>query len=304
MGYYDLFAARLPRERLFKNEPMKQHTSFRVGGPAEVLFLPQSEEELVLALKLAKEASVPCTVIGNGSNLLVKDGGLRGLTIKLGEPFSGIKVEGDLITAQAGESLARLSRAALDAGLTGLEFASGIPGSVGGGMAMDAGAYGGELKDVCVRARLLDPETFEIADVPVADLCMGYRSTRMLKTGELVLEASFRLQKGEYYAIRDKMDDLNQRRRDKQPLNYPSAGSTFKRPEGHFAGQLIEQAGLKGTRVGGAQVSEKHAGFIINAGGATAKDILDLIELVTRRVFEQSGVRLEPEVRILGEDPA
>ncbi len=302
MDYYDLFAAQLPRERLYKNEPMKLHTSFRVGGPADVLFLPESEEELILALKLAREASVPCTVIGNGSNLLVRDGGLSGLTIKLGEPFSGIEISGDLITARAGESLAHVARAALEACLTGLEFASGIPGSVGGGMAMDAGAYGGELKDVCVSARLLDPKTFAIADVPVQDLCMAYRSTRMLQTGELVLKASFRLQKGDYTTIRDKMDDLNQRRRDKQPLNFPSAGSTFKRPEGHFAGQLIEQAGLKGVSVGGAQVSPKHAGFIVNAGDATAKDILDLMALVTKRVYEQSGVQLEPEVRILGED--
>ena len=302
MEYYDLFAARLPRERLLKNEPMRLHTTFRVGGPADVMFLPASEEELAEALRLAKEAQCPCTVIGNGSNLLVKDGGIRGLVIRLGEEFSGIEISGETLTARAGESLARAAKAAMEAGLSGLEFASGIPGSVGGGMAMNAGAYNGQLSDVTVSARLLNLESLKVYDVSFGELDMAYRSTRMLRTGELVTQAAFRLHKGDKAQIAALMDELNARRRDKQPLNFPSAGSTFKRPEGHFAGALIEQAGLKGTRVGGAQVSQKHAGFIVNAGGATAKDILDLMELVQKKVCGMSGVTLEPEVRIMGEE--
>ncbi len=302
MEYFDLFAARLPRERLLKNEPMRLHTTFRVGGPADVMFLPASEEELVEALRAAREAGCPYAVIGNGSNLLVRDGGIRGLVIRLGDEFSGIDIRGEALTARAGESLARAAKAAMEAGLSGLEFASGIPGSVGGGMAMNAGAYGGQLSDVAVSARLLNLESLTLYDASFGELDMAYRSTRMLRTGEIVTRATFALRKGDKAQIAALMDELNARRRDKQPLSYPSAGSTFKRPEGHFAGALIEQAGLKGARVGGAQVSEKHAGFIVNLGGATAKDILTLMDLVRQKVFEMSGVTLEPEVRIMGED--
>ncbi len=292
----------LPAERLIFDAPMSRYTTFRVGGNADALFLPKDEAELALALRLSRENGIPATVIGNGSNLLVKDGGIEGLVIRLGDEFSGITVDGTRMTAKAGDSLTRLAMKAYEAGLTGLEFASGIPGSVGGGMAMNAGAYGGELKTVTVSARLLDPQTGIVKEYPAHELNMGYRTTRALTEGLIVTDAVFALTEGNKDEIKALMDDLGKRRRDKQPLTYPSAGSTFKRPEGYFAGALIEGADLKGVSVGGAQVSEKHAGFIINTGSATAKDILDLIELVKRKVFEKSGVTLEPEVRILGRD--
>ena len=302
MELYDSFALVLPRERLLKNEPMRLHTSFRVGGPADVMFAPAGEEELSLALKHAKRLGCPCTVIGNGSNLLVKDGGIRGLVIRLGDAFSETRFEGGDVFVSPGQSLARLSQMAMERGLTGLEFASGIPGSVGGAMAMNAGAYQGEMKQVTQGARLMDPVSGQVLSCTAEELCLGYRESRMLKTGEFVTRVHLRLQSGDKTEILAKMEDFNARRRDKQPLNYPSAGSTFKRPEGKFAGALIEGAGLKGTRVGGAQVSEKHAGFIINAGGATARDILELIALVQEKVLKDSGVKLETEVRVLGED--
>ena len=302
MELYDSFALVLPRERLLRNEPMRLHTSFRVGGPADVMFAPAGEEELSLALKHAKRLGCPCTVIGNGSNLLVKDGGIRGLVIRLGDAFSETRFEGGDVFVSPGQSLARLSQMAMERGLTGLEFASGIPGSVGGAMAMNAGAYQGEMKQVTQGARLMDPVSGQVLSCIEEELCLGYRESRMLKTGEIVTRVHLRLQPGDKTEILAKMEDFNARRRDKQPLNYPSAGSTFKRPEGKFAGALIEGAGLKGTRVGGAHVSEKHAGFIINAGGATARDILDLIALVQEKVLKDSGVKLETEVRVLGED--
>ena len=302
MELYDSFALVLPRERLLRNEPMRLHTSFRVGGPADVMFAPAGEEELSLALKHAKRLGCPCTVIGNGSNLLVKDGGIRGLVIRLSDAFSETRFEGGDVFVSPGQSLARLSQMAMERGLTGLEFASGIPGSVGGAMAMNAGAYQGEMKQVTQGARLMDPVSGQVLSCTEEELCLGYRESRMLKTGEIVTRVHLRLQPGDKTEILAKMEDFNARRRDKQPLNYPSAGSTFKRPEGKFAGALIEGAGLKGTRVGGAQVSEKHAGFIINAGGATARDILDLIALVQEKVLKDSGVKLETEVRVLGED--
>lgn len=298
----EILTQNLPAERLIFDAPMSRYTTFRVGGNADALFLPEDENELALALRLSRENGIPATVIGNGSNLLVKDGGIEGLVIRLGDEFSGITVDGTRMTAKAGDSLTRLAMKAYEAGLTGLEFASGIPGSVGGGMAMNAGAYGGELKTVTVSARLLDPKTGIVKEYPARELNMGYRTTRALTEGLIVTEAVFALTEGNKDEIKALMDDLGKRRRDKQPLTYPSAGSTFKRPEGYFAGALIEGADLKGVSVGGAQVSEKHAGFIINTGSATAKDILDLIELVKRKVFEKSGVTLEPEVRILGRD--
>lgn len=286
--------------QVLEHEPMARHTTLRVGGPAEILFSPASEKQLLFAVEAARSAGVPARIIGNGSNLLVLDGGLPGLTIRLGETFSEVSVDGSRITAQAGALLSRVAAAARDASLTGLEFASGIPGSVGGGMAMNAGAYGGQLSDVFESCRALDPETGIISALGPAEMALGYRESAALSRGLIVTEATFRLTAGEREAIQARMDDLNARRRDKQPLSLPSAGSTFKRPEGYFAGALIEQAGLKGLRVGGASVSEKHAGFVVNDAGATAGDVLALIRLIQARVFEHSGVRLEPEVRILG----
>lgn len=302
MNLADTLRAATSIAQVLEHEPMARHTTMRVGGPAEILFSPASEGELLFAVREAKRAGAPFRIIGNGSNLLVLDGGLPGLTIRLGEAFSKISVDGNQIRAQAGALLSRVAAAARDASLTGLEFASGIPGSAGGGMAMNAGAYGGQLSDVFEGCRALDPETGIISALGPAEMALGYRESAALSRGLIVTEAAFRLTAGDRSAIQARMDDLSARRRDKQPLNLPSAGSTFKRPEGHFAGALIEQAGLKGLRVGGACVSEKHAGFVVNDRNATARDVLDLIRLVQARVLEHSGVRLETEVRILGEE--
>ncbi|MBQ1257138.1 MAG: UDP-N-acetylmuramate dehydrogenase [Clostridia bacterium] len=290
-----------PGMRVLFDEPLSRHITFSVGGPADIMAFPRNEEELSFLFKKAASENIPVTVIGNGSNLIVKDGGIQGLTIVLGEDFSGITVSGNEITAAAGELLSRIARTAYNHSLTGLEFASGIPGSLGGGMAMNAGAYGGQLSDVCVSARVFDPETGEIRQYQADELELGYRTSMPLKTRRIVTQAKFRLKAGDKEEILKTMEELNARRREKQPLAYPSAGSTFKRPEGYFAGALIESAGLKGASVGGAQVSTLHAGFIINTGNATAKDILDLIKHVQTVVFEKHGVNLETEVRILGE---
>lgn len=286
--------------QILENEPMSRHTTFRVGGPADVLFLPESEEQLIRALSIAREAGVDCVVIGNGSNLVVRDGGIRGLVIALGEGMAAIVRASDTLTAWAGASLARVSAYAQSSGLAGLEFASGIPGTLGGGCAMNAGAYGGQLSDVLIDARVLLDGA--VRTLTVEEMQMGYRTSLPLRRGGIVISARFGLTPDDPEAIAARMRALNARRRDKQPLNYPSAGSTFKRPEGYFAGALIEQAGLKGKSAGGAQVSEKHAGFIVNTGEATAADILALISTVQEEVAARFGVRLETEVRILGED--
>ena len=287
-------------ERVLVNEPMANHTTFRIGGPADVLFFPASAEEFMSAQKLAAEAGAAVTMIGNGSNLLVRDGGIRGLVIAMGEPFSAIRVEGRRICAQAGARLTKLASVAQEQGLSGLEFASGIPGSVGGGCAMNAGAYGGQLSDVLVSAEVL--LNGRLRTMTKEELQMGYRTTLPLREGGVVLSAEFELQEGDSQAILDQMKELNARRRDKQPLNLPSAGSAFKRPEGYFAGALIEECGLKGFAIGGAQVSQKHAGFVVNAGNATARDVQDLLAHVQKVVKAEKGVELEPEVRILGEE--
>lgn len=286
--------------QILENEPMSRHTTFRVGGPADALFQPESEEQLIQALSIARETGTPCVVIGNGSNLVVRDGGIRGLVIALGEGMAAVARTGETLTAWAGASLARVSAYAQASGLSGLEFASGIPGTLGGGCVMNAGAYGGQLSDALTDARVLLDGA--VRTLTVEEMQMGYRTSLPLRQGGIVICARFALTPDDPQAIAERMRALNARRRDKQPLNYPSAGSTFKRPEGYFAGALIEQAGLKGKRVGGAQVSEKHAGFIVNTGGATAKDILTLIGIVQDEVAARFGVRLETEVRVLGED--
>ena len=286
-------------DQILLNEPMSKHTTFKVGGPADVMFLPESAEQVTGALEAAKAAGVPAMVIGNGSNLLVLDGGIRGLVIALGEGFAAIARVENVITAWAGASLARVSAYAQASGLSGLEFASGIPGTLGGGCAMNAGAYGGQLSDVLIDAEVcLDGE---VRTLTRDEMEMGYRTTLPLRRGGIVLSARFALTPGDPEEIAEKMRELNARRRDKQPLNYPSAGSTFKRPEGYFAGALIEQAGLKGRSVRGAMVSEKHAGFIVKTGDATAADILQLIRIIQAEVKANSGVELETEVRIIGE---
>lgn len=287
-------------DQIFTDEPMTRHTTFRLGGPADVFFLPESAEQLQRALDAARAAGVQALVVGNGSNLIVRDGGIRGLVIALGEHFSEIRTEGNVLSAQAGAPLSRVASAAQAAGLSGLEFASGIPGTLGGGTVMNAGAYGGQLSDVLIDADVLVRDN--VHTLTREQMQMGYRTTLALREGYIVTAARFRLTPDDPEAILARMRDLNARRREKQPLNFPSAGSVFKRPEGHFAGALIEQAGLKGLSVGGAKVSEKHAGFIVNFENATASDVLALIEEVRLRVRRHSGITLVCEVRIVGED--
>ena len=281
--------------------PLDKYTTLRVGGPADYFAEPSSEEELSALLNAAKEAGIPVLLMGNGSNLLVRDGGFRGLVIRLSKAFSRIEPWEHGLKAQAGALLSVLACEAANASLTGLEFAQGIPGTVGGGVYMNAGAYGGELGKRIESVTVLDHD--EVKRIPGSEMGFGYRHSRAMDEKWMVLGARFRLEKGDKEQIDAAMRDFAARRKEKQPLNYPSAGSFFKRPEGHFAGALIEKAGLKGKQVGGARVSEKHAGFLINAGGATASDFLALMRLVQDTVQRESGVLLEPEVRIVGDDP-
>lgn len=280
--------------------PMRDYTTFRVGGPADLLISPKSAEQIRAVLQMCRQLEIPITLLGNGSNVLVRDGGIRGAVLRLGPEFSQIQIEGNMVVAQAGAKLAAVVSAALGAGLVGMEFAGGIPGSVGGGIYMNAGAYGGELSQVLHSALVLTADS-EIEQMPQKALSLSYRHSALMENGAIVLEGRFCLELGDTAAAREYLRELNARRREKQPLELPSAGSTFKRPAGHYAGALIEAAGLKGFSIGGAQVSEKHAGFVVNRGDSAA-DILALICHVQECVFAQSGVRLEPEVLILGED--
>ena len=282
------------------NEPMAAHTTFRIGGPADVFAVPENADQAAVILGICREEGVPFFILGNGSNLLVSDSGFRGVVIQIYRNMSALKTEGQRITAEAGASLASVSAAARDASLTGLEFASGIPGTVGGAVVMNAGAYGGEIKNVLAEAVVLT-DRGQIRTVAASDLGLAYRTSVIREKGYTVVRAVFRLEKGETDAIRMTMQDLARRRIEKQPLEYPSAGSTFKRPEGYFAGKLIMDAGFRGYCVGDACVSEKHCGFIINKGHATAADVKKLMQEVTDGVFSRFGVRLEPEVRFLGD---
>ena len=290
----------LGKDRVLVDEPMKRHTTFRIGGPADFFLLPSTVDEVRGILEICREEELPYFILGNGSNLLVSDKGYRGVIIQLYRNFSNISVEGNEICASSGALLSQIAAAARNASLTGFEFAGGIPGTLGGAVFMNAGAYGGELKDVLKEAVVMT-EQGEIMTLPVEKLDMGYRTSRIKKAGYLVLEARLVLEQGDMDKIRDITKDLTEKRVSKQPLEYPSAGSTFKRPEGYFAGKLIMDAGLRGYQVGDAQVSEKHCGFVINKGNATAADVLTLIENVREKVQEQFGVTLEPEVKFLGE---
>ena len=283
------------------NEPMSLHTSFRTGGPAEVFIKAESTENIISAIDIAKKYNKQYIITGNGSNILVKDGGIDGIVINIGNEMSKIKCDGTKIYAQAGAMLSALAAAAADEELTGLEFASGIPGTVGGAVFMNAGAYDGEIKDVIEYADVIDSEgnTHRLIK---DELELSYRHSVIAEKNMIVVGAMFNLNKGIKKNITDKMADFAKRRRDKQPINYPSAGSTFKRPEGYFAGKLIEDSGLKGKTVGGAQVSEKHAGFVVNIGNATSRDIIVLMDGCIETVYNKFGVKLEPEVRILGKD--
>ena len=280
------------------NEPMKRHTSFRAGGDAAWFAIPETVQELKAVLDACKKADTPWYVIGNGSNLLVSDEGFPGVIIST-EKFDTLKIEGTTLTAGAGVILSKAANLAYRSGMTGLEFAAGIPGSVGGACVMNAGAYGSEMKNVLKSVTVLNGEG-DVVVLPAEELELGYRTSVIAKAGYLVLEAEMELCKGDPEAIKAVMDDLAFKRKDKQPLEFPSAGSTFKRPEGYFAGKLIEDAGLKGFSVGGACVSEKHAGFVINKGDATATDIYRLCKQVEAKVLEQFGVQLELEVKLLG----
>ena len=282
------------------NYPLKEHTSFKIGGGAELYVCPNNLMELITVLNILKENDVSYFLLGAGSNLLIGDGGVRGAVIKLGDGFDYAHAKNDYILAGAGVSLAKLSAEAKNAELTGLEFASGIPGTLGGAIFMNAGAYGGEMKDVITEVSYIDSDG-SVKTVSGEECDFGYRKSMFSDGGKIIISAKLTLNKGNKEEIIATMRDLNGRRKEKQPLEYPSAGSTFKRPEGHFAGALIEEAGLKGYTIGGAQVSEKHAGFVINKGDATAKDVMDLIAYVQGVVREKSGVDLEPEVKIIGE---
>ncbi|MCR5833525.1 MAG: UDP-N-acetylmuramate dehydrogenase [Selenomonadaceae bacterium] len=306
MDWQENFSNRLSKflheEQFIFNAPMCEHTTFKIGGAADVLIFPSSAEDVSEIFKLVKEFNLPCTVLGNGSNVLVRDKGIRGVVVKFTDTFFGnMSCEGQRLFACAGASLKEVSYFAAYNGLTGMEFAVGIPGSIGGAIFMNAGAYDGEMKNAVASVRAVTPEG-NLVEFSGASLNLGYRQSIFQQNGCAICEVELILQRGNSVDIRNKMNDFTERRESKQPLDMPSAGSTFKRPKGYFAGTLIDNTGLKGLRVGGAMVSEKHAGFVVNTGGATAKDVLDLIEEVRRRVYESHGVTLSPEVRIIGEE--
>lgn len=298
--FYDALIQLTAEKNVMTDEPMKKHVTFRVGGAADYFVSPESAEEVRKIILLCKEKGVPYYILGNGSNLLVSDSGYRGVIIQIYKSMSNISVKGELVTAQAGALLSAIAAQAAAASLTGFEFASGIPGTIGGAAVMNAGAYGGEMKDVLAQVTVLTKDG-EILVIPGEEMEMGYRTSIVAKNQYIVLEAVIRLAHGKQEEIRARMNELKEKRTTKQPLEYPSAGSTFKRPEGYFAGKLIEDAGLRGFQVGGAQVSEKHCGFVINKDQATAAEVRELIRQVSERVREHSGVTLEPEVKMLGE---
>ena len=300
LNFYDKLKDYIEETRIYKEEPMKMHTTFRVGGNADYFVVPKTEEEVKNIVNLCKKEEMPYFVLGNGSNLLVGDKGYRGVIIEICKEMNQIEVQGDSLSVQAGALLSKVGSAALEAGLTGFEFASGIPGTMGGAVFMNAGAYGGEMKDVLSEVTVLD-ESGEVRSLKKEELELGYRTSIVAKKGYVVLSARVALQPGDKEKIKARMQELKIQRTTKQPLEYPSAGSTFKRPEGYFAGKLIADSGLRGFQVGGAQVSEKHCGFVINKDNATASDVVELMNQVIARVQKVFGVTLEPEVRKLGE---
>ncbi|MBQ2803687.1 MAG: UDP-N-acetylmuramate dehydrogenase [Lachnospiraceae bacterium] len=289
----------IPIENIYLQEPMKLHTTFRVGGPADCLIALENEEQLCKVQHYLTLVGIPFIVLGNGSNVLVSDTGYKGVVLQVGDKMNKVRVEGNCIVAQAGALLAQVANVAREHGLTGLEFASGIPGTVGGGVVMNAGAYGGEMSQVVTKVTVVNQEG-EILELDNSTMEFGYRYSIIRNQPFVVTEVTFMLTQGDAKQIQAKMEDLTARRREKQPLEYGSAGSTFKRPEGYYAGELIMNAGLRGFQIGGAQVSEKHCGFVINTGGATAKDVMDVITQVKACVKDKFNVDLEPEVVFLG----
>lgn len=294
-------AAIVGEQNIHANEPLASHTTFKIGGPADVLVEPSSVEQIADVLRTCREEGVEVRFLGLGSNVLASDEGVPGVVLKLAERFSAIDIDGTTVTCQAGASNEDVAAAAMNAGLAGYEFASGIPGTIGGAAIMNAGAYGGEFKDVAVSVDCITPDG-ELVTISAEQADWGYRHSMMMDCGYLVVGATLRLGEDDRDAIFERMEDLRIRREEKQPLEMPSAGSTFKRPEGYFAGKLIQDAGMQGHLVGGAQVSTKHAGFVVNVGGATAADVRALIADVQQSVYDMEGVRLEPEVRMWGFD--
>ena len=300
LNFYNRMMDIIDEKRIYTDEPMKKHTTFRVGGNADFFVIPKTVEEVKQTIMLCVEQDMPYYILGNGSNLLVGDKGYRGVVIQIYKEMNNIFVDGQKIKVQAGALLSKIGSVALEAGLTGFEFAAGIPGTMGGAVVMNAGAYGGEMKDVLEEVTVLTKEG-EVLILSKEQLDMGYRTSVVAKKDYIVLKATIALELGDRDAIKARMDELKVQRTTKQPLEFPSAGSTFKRPEAYFAGKLIQDAGLRGFQVGGAQVSEKHCGFVINKGDATAADIVELMKQVSERVKEKFGVELEPEVKRLGE---
>ncbi len=297
---YEALRSCLHEGQLLRDESMKRHTSFRIGGPVDIMVIPKEISHIRHTIKVCKEFDIPFMVIGNGSNLLVRDGGIRGVVLKVAEGFNRATIEGETIRAESGILLSALSRLALGSNLTGLEFASGIPGTLGGAVVMNAGAYSGEMKDVVEWTSVLWPDGSEEVLGKEA-LQLGYRTSILQHTPAIVLEVFMGLKTGNYDTSKAMIAELTRRRQEKQPLSYPSAGSAFKRPVGYYAGKLIQDAGFKGMRVGDAQISELHSGFIINLGNASAQDVIALIEMITQKVKDAFDVDLSPEVRIVGE---
>ena len=299
-NFYEELKNIIGEAKIKTDELMKRHTTFRIGGPAKYFVTPETKEEVKAIIECCKKHDMPYYILGNGSNLLVSDKGYEGVVIQIFKNMNNITLEDNTITAQAGAILSAIANKALDAGLAGFEFAAGIPGTIGGACVMNAGAYGGEMKDV-LKSVVVLTEDAEFLTIPVEELELGYRTSVIAKKNYIVLEAVICLENGDKEAIKARMDELKVQRTTKQPLEYPSAGSTFKRPEGYFAGKLIQDAGLRGFQVGGAQVSEKHCGFVINKEQATAADVCELMRQVSLKVKEQFGVELEAEVKRLGE---
>lgn len=299
--FVDEIRSRIASEHFLLNEPMKEHTTFRIGGPADYLIFPTSMEDVAFIFQCLKKHSIPFVILGNGSNVLVLDKGIRGAVVKFNSPISAIRKSGNTLSVGAGAFLCDVSRFAAENSLSGMEFACGIPGSIGGAVFMNAGAYDGEMKNVVSAVRAISPKG-DVIQFAANELDFGYRHSIFQENGCAICEVDLTLKPGDAKEIEEKISGFTERRKSKQPLEMPSAGSTFKRPEGYYAGTLIEQTGLKGFTVGGAQVSDKHAGFVVNTGNATAKDVLELIGKVQDRVFEKHRVKLFPEVRVLGEE--
>ncbi len=294
----NLLCTQIPTENILMNEPMKNHTSFKIGGPADLFITPTNSTQLVRAIQICNAHHIPYYIMGNGSNLLVDDEGCRGVIIQLYKNLCDIEIEETMITAYSGALLSKIASVALEHGLTGFEFAQGIPGTLGGAITMNAGAYGGEIKDVIISAEVIDPKGNRLI-LTKDELTLGYRTSSVQKNKYIVLKASFRFTKGTKETIAETMKDLAGRRRDKQPLDKPSAGSTFKRPDGYFAGKLIMDSGLRGYQIGGAMVSEKHCGFVVSDGTATFKDVKELISYIQLTVKKKFNVDLHPEVKII-----